>query len=130
MSWDVFIQHLPEGVRRVADIPDEYEPDPLGARTALIEKIKRALPDADFSNPVWGKLDREDFKIEIGMTEAETVRRITVHVQQGSAAAVYAVSQIITAVGGRGLDSWTGELFDPRIGPHSLRRWRAYVDQS
>lgn len=130
MSWDVFVQHLPDGVRRVSEIPDDYEAEPLGARAELIAEIKRVLPDTDFSNPAWGKLDREDFSLEISVGTEETVDLITVHVRRGSAAAVYAVSQIITAVGGRGLDSWTGELFDPAIGSHSLRRWRTYVDQS
>ena len=128
MSWDVFVQKLPAGTRRVIDIPDDYQPEPLGTREAVIEKITRAVPDVDFSDPTWGKLVRDDFSIEINMTDDDIVRGMTLHVR-GSAAAVYAVTKVIDAVGGRGLDSWTGEVFDPATGVHSLRRWQAYVDE-
>jgi hypothetical protein len=128
MSWDVFVQHLPAGTNRVADIPDDYEPEPLGTRAAVIEKIKATLPDADFTDPTWGKLKRPDFTIDINMTDDDIISAITLHVR-GSAAAVYAVNQIIGAVGGRGLDSWTGELFDPATGVQSLHRWQAYIDE-
>jgi hypothetical protein len=128
MSWDVFVQHLPAEARRVKDIPDDYEPAPLGARAEVIEKITRVLPDVDFTDPTWGKLERENFTIEINMTDDDIISGITLHVR-GSAAAVYAVKQVIDAVGGRGLDSWTGELFDPAVGVVSLHRWQAYVDE-
>lgn len=128
MSWDVFVQNLPGDARRVKDIPDDYQPEPLGMRSAIIEKISHVLPDVDFTDPTWGKLVRDDFSIEINMLDDDIITAITLHVQ-GSAAAVYAVTQVIDAVGGRGLDSWTGELFDPTVGVHSLRRWQAYVDE-
>lgn len=129
MSWDVFVQKLPAEARRVADIPDDYQPSPLGDRSSLIEKIVARFPDVSFSDPAWGKLHRSNYAIDIGMGTEESVAGMTLHVR-GSDEAVQAVVELIEAVDGRGVDSWTGELFDPSVGLHSIRRWRAYVDEA
>lgn len=129
MSWDVFVQKLPAEAERVADIPDDYQPAPLGPRAALIDTISARFPDVSFADPAWGRLNRPDYAIDIGMGTDEVVSGITLHVS-GSDEAVQAVTELIEAVGGRGVDSWTGELFDPAVGLHSIRRWRAYLDEA
>jgi hypothetical protein len=48
---------------------------------------------------------------------------------RGSDEAVEAVVSLIDVLGGRGVDSWTGELFDQAIALHSMRRWRAYLEE-
>lgn len=54
---------------------------------------------------------------------------MTLHVR-GSDRAVEAVAQLLDVLGARGLDSWTGEIFDPSVAVHSIRRWRAYLDEN
>lgn len=127
MSWDVFIQHLPAHARRVAEIPDEYQGQALGMRDEVIRKIESRFPDADFSDPSWGRLIRDDYAIEISISDEEIVTGVTLHIR-GSDGAVDAVKQMIDVLGARGLDSWTGEIFDPDAALHSIRRWRAYLE--
>ena len=128
MSWDVFIQDLPPEARSVRDVPDEFEPRPLGSRAEVAGRIRAAFPDADFTDPTWGRLQREGYSIDISMGDDDEVSGITLHVR-GSDDAVGAVVKLIDTVGGRALDSWTGELFDQAIALHSIRRWRAYLEE-
>jgi hypothetical protein len=128
MSWDVFIQDLPPEARSVRDVPDDFEPRPLGTRGQVTDRIRSAFPDADFSDPGWGRLQRDGYSIEISLGDDDLISGITLHVR-GSDEAVGAVVKLIDAAGGRALDSWTGELFDQAIALHSIRRWRAYLEE-
>ncbi len=128
MSWDVFIQHLPLSARRVTDIPDEYEGEVLGTRDEVIAKVLAKFPDADFSDLSWGTLVRDDYSIDICVNGDDVATAITLHVR-GADAAVDAVNILIAAVGARALDSWTGEIYEPAIALHSIRRWRAYLQE-
>jgi hypothetical protein len=128
MSWDVFIQDLPDEARRVVEVPDDFQPRPLGARAQLISRIASQFPDADFTDPSWGKLQRDGYAIDISIGDDDPVTGITLHVR-GSDDAVGAVVALIDAVGGRAVDSWTGELFDQAVALHSIRRWRAYLEE-
>ncbi|MGZ8867571.1 MAG: hypothetical protein ACXW2P_04440 [Thermoanaerobaculia bacterium] len=128
MSWDVFIQDLPPDARSVKDIPDEFHPRSLGRRDDVVSRIRSAFPDADFSDPTWGRLQKEGYWVDISVGDNEDVTGVTLHVR-GADEAVGAVVSLIDAIGGRGVDSWTGELFDQAIALHSIRRWRAYLEE-
>lgn len=128
MSWDVFIQDLPADARRVVEVPDEFQPRPLGPRAQVISRISAQFPDADFADPSWGKLHRNGYSIDISIGDDDPVTGITLHVR-GSDEAVAAVVALIDTVGGRAVDSWTGELFDQAVALHSIRRWRAYLEE-
>ena len=128
MSWDVFIQDLPPDSRSVRDIPDDFQPAPLGPRAEVIGRIRSALPETDFTDPAWGKLQTDGYSIDIALSDGEEVSSITLHVR-GSDEAVAAVVKLIDATGGKGVDSWTGELFDQAVALHSIRRWRAYLEE-
>ena len=129
MSWDVFIQDLPAEARSVSDIPDTFQPRPLGRRSEVISRVSSRFPDADFSDPNWGRLHRSTFSVDISLPdEGETINGVTLHVR-GSDDAVDAVVSLIDAIGGRAVDSWTGELFDQAVAMHSMRRWRAYLEE-
>jgi hypothetical protein len=128
MSWDVFIQDLPPDARSVKDIPDEFHAQSLGRRDDVVGRIRSVFPDADFSDPAWGRLQKEGYSVDISVGDNEDVTGVTLHVR-GSDEAVGAVISLIDAIGGRGVDSWTGELFDQAIALHSIRRWRAYLEE-
>jgi hypothetical protein len=128
MSWDVFIQDLPPDARSVRDIPDEFRPQPLGSRPEVIERITTAFPDTDFSDPAWGRLQSDGYSIDISIGDEEEINGITLHVR-GSDDAVAAVVGLIDAVGGKAVDSWTGEIFDQAVARHSIQRWRAYLEE-
>jgi hypothetical protein len=129
MSWDVFIQDLPPAAQRVADVPDDFVPHALGRRDAVISRLRGAIPAIDFSDPSWGRIETSDYKVEISMGDQEEIAAVTVRAR-GSEAAVPMVERIISLIGGRAIDSWTSEFFDPTTAVRSFREWRQYVEES
>jgi hypothetical protein len=129
VSWDIFVQNLPLGVNRVADIPGDFRSAPLGRRSEIIAKIQEAIPIADFSDPSWGIIDGKDWSIEVSMGDEEICSGFALHAR-GSDAASGAVAAILSHLGLRALDSQTGEFFV--AGPaavESFRHWRKYRSQ-
>jgi hypothetical protein len=51
VSWDIFAMDLPPGVKSLDDSPDGYLPGSIGSRSAVIARIKAAIPTADFDDP-------------------------------------------------------------------------------
>ena len=127
MSWDIFIQHFPDGAQRVADVPDTFSPAPIGKRADVIAKIRSVIPQADFSDPSWGKLAGDDYSLEFGLSDDEVVHSITLHAR-GSDAVLPHINTILKALNLRAIDSWTGEFFDPASAAQSLARWRSYIE--
>jgi hypothetical protein len=128
MSWDVLILHLPEGVRSVSELPDDFESGPLGDRTSLIGAIHAVAPDVDFSDPAWGLLSRDAFSIEFNVGADEQVESIMLHVR-GGAGSVELIAELLARLGERAVDVQTGDLFEPVAAVESLAEWRAYRDQ-
>ena len=125
MSWDVFVQDVPAGARTLADIPDDFIPKVVGRRSNIIEKIKQVVPSADFSNPALGLIEGEDFSVEVNLGSSETVTSFAFHAR-GSDKAAGVISDILTHLNVRALDSGTGEFFDHGRAAAGLRRWREY----
>ena len=128
MSWDIFIQQFPDGARRVADIPDTFTASPIGPRDEVIAKIRSAVPDARFDDPSWGTLEGDDYSIEFGIGDDEILNGVTLHVR-GSDAVLPRIAAVLRTLNLRAIDSWTGEFFDPEVAPHSLARWRSYIEE-
>ena len=129
MSWDIFVQDLPRDARSIADIPADFHPKAIGRRADLISKIRELLPEADFSDPSWGRIDNEDWSIEVNIGESEECRSFALHVRGGDAV-VGVVAGILAHLDLRALDSETGDFF--AAGPEALesfQKWRAYRDQ-
>jgi hypothetical protein len=128
MSWDIFIQRFPDGATRVAEIPDTFTAEPIGRRDEVIAKIRSALPQAEFTDPSWGTLNGDDYSIEFGIGDDDLLYGVTLHVR-GSDAVLPHISSVLHALDLRAIDSWTGEFFDPEVAPHSLARWRIYIEE-
>ena len=43
MSWDIFAQDFPRDAKTVADIPQDFKPAAIGARSEVIGKIKEVV---------------------------------------------------------------------------------------
>lgn len=67
MSWDVFVQDLPQEAKNAAYIPSDFRPAAMGKRSVIIERIREVLPTADFSGPAWGRIDGDDWSIEVNI---------------------------------------------------------------
>jgi hypothetical protein len=129
VSWDIYVQDIPPSVKSASEMPADFEPRPLGRRSDIIARIRKVVPNADFTSPAWGLIDGPDFSIEISMGELEQVDSFAFHVRGGDLAA-FVVADILRQLGLRAFDpsSPTG-IFkldgDPAAG---LRRWRHYRD--
>ncbi len=128
MSWDVFIQHLPASALCMADIPDDFEPLPLGRRAEVVRTIVSVFPTADTTDPTWLTLRTRAYTIEFGTGTEDVVTSVTLHVR-GDESVIPLITTLIDTLGARGIDSFTGEFFDPATAAESIRRWREYVDE-
>ena len=129
MSWDVFVQDLPAAIESVAEIPDDFWPGPIGARADLARRITEIAPDVEFSDPGWGRTERDGFSIEINLGADDPVRSFAMHIPGGDEAAE-AVADILDGLGLRALDPQTpGGLFAGASARASIARWRDYRDQ-
>lgn len=52
MSWDVLIMRVPDGIKKVDDLPDEYDHD-LSALADLLPRLRTIFPFLDLSDPTW-----------------------------------------------------------------------------
>ena len=129
MSWDLFVQDLPQRARAVDEIPGDFEPASLGSRTALIQRIRQMEPATDFSDPAWGRLEGEGYDIEINLGADESVRSFALHIR-GDQRAVYAVHRLLSGLGLRALDpsSSTGIFSSAEAAAEGFLRWKAYRD--
>jgi hypothetical protein len=126
-SWDIFIQDFPPDAHTIAEIPNEFDPAPLGPRAAIMQKILEGAPFADFSDPIWGTIDGEGYAIELDLGAEELVDGFTLHVRGGDLA-VACVVAVIEDLGVQAIDSSMGDFFKPADALASLRQWRACRD--
>jgi hypothetical protein len=112
----------------MADIPDDFEPLPLGHRAEVLSAILSVFPEADASDPTWLTLRTSNYAIEFGTGTEDLVTSLTLHVR-GDETVIAPIAQLIDRLGARAVDSFTGELFDTATAVESIRRWRHYVDE-
>ncbi|MEZ4757451.1 MAG: hypothetical protein R2817_11545 [Flavobacteriales bacterium] len=112
MSWDIYIQDLPD-VPSMKDVPADHRPEPIGQREAIIAKIKEAVPFAQQQDRDWLFIRQPgmDLSLQLHMEGPDMVRYIVAHVHGGEQSAV-CVAAILRALGLRAHDTETGELFD------------------
>lgn len=128
MSWDISIQDLPAGVTSVADIPDDFVPQPLGPRADLIARIAKFSPATDFSDVSWGELVTPEFVIEFNMGRAEIVDGMMLHVRGGGEAAAF-VDKLLEHLDMRAIDYSEGEFFDLDSATQSFGQWQDFRDR-
>lgn len=125
MSWDIHISDLPE-VQSISDIPEDFRPQSLGSRSALIAKIVDIFPFADFSDPSWGIIDGDGWSIEINIGKDMECDGIMLHVR--GKGAVPAVAAIVDQLGLRAIDIQSGKFFQRDAANESFNSWRSYRD--
>jgi hypothetical protein len=128
MSWDILIQDFPATARTVADIPDDFQPQPIGLRADLIAKISDVVPAANFSNPEWGVFDGDGFSIEFNMGNDDVCGCISLMIRGGGGPTPL-VAALLDRLQLRGIDCQTGEFFDIEAARASFGSWQQYRDQ-
>lgn len=129
MSWDIIAQDLPRSATSVEEIPDDFQPQPIGNRSQLIARIRHVVPQANFTEPSWGIIEGHDWSIEVSTGEAEVCESIAFHVRGGDGA-IGAVAAILDELKLRAIDCQSGEFFS--AGPETLESfhaWRRYRDR-
>ena len=117
MSRDIFVQDLPRGIRSVADIPDDFEPKPIGNRADIIATIKLIAPRADFRDPAWGVIAEPNvFHIEVSLGPDDQLNGFAFHVA-GGAEAEHLLGRILDALRLQALDpaSESGLFVNPNV---------------
>ncbi|HEV2693127.1 MAG TPA: hypothetical protein VG347_09560 [Verrucomicrobiae bacterium] len=120
--------NFPATAQKVADIPDDFKPTPLGSRADLISQIRELVPHADFSKPDWGVFDGDGYSIEFQMGSAEICKSMTLLVRGGGSPAAL-VGALLDRLQLRGIDCQTGEFFDIEAARASFGSWQRYRDQ-
>lgn len=130
MSRDIFVQDIPRDARSVDDIPNDFAPKPIGTRIDIIAGITEAVPTVDFSDPTWGRIESDQYSIEVNIGESDPVHSFALHVAGGTAAAEV-VADILDNLGLRAFDmeAPTG-IFDRDTARASMAQWRNYRDQA
>jgi hypothetical protein len=103
MSWDLYVQELPEGMRSMKEIVEDFRPGVIGKRSEIVRTICEAVPGAVFSDPTWGIIDGPGYKIHVGIDEAEECDGFCLHVC-GREEVVAVVDRILGRLGMRALN--------------------------
>lgn len=129
MPWDVLIVRLPDGTRRLEELPNGYWPPSFEPPLELTERL-RAIPNlevvddppSDRDHVPWAVVRTPDFVVEINLSSATRI-----HLQvEGSEASLETIRAITRALGAVAIDTTTGEAIDWSGDPSSgLRRSRA-----
>ena len=128
MSWDIYIMKFPASIKKVADVPDDFQGKPLGKRSEIIAQICAVVLDADFSNPEWGDLDGNGFSIEFNMGSSEITDSILLHVR-GGGNPTPVIAAVLDRLQLRAIDCQAGEFFDIATARASFDSWQRYRDQ-
>lgn len=121
------MQDLPDGIRTIQDISNDFVPQSLGNPKDLIERIRNIFPEIDFTDPSCGKLDGEGFSIEINIGDEELVGSFALHIR-GDDRAPYVVHHLLANLHLRALDpsSVTGIFSLEEGSAEGFARWEAY----
>ena len=130
MSWDIIAQDVPKDAATVQEIPDDFQPQPIGNRAHLIARIQQVVPQVDFTDPSWGIIEGDDWSIEVSTGDTEICKSIAFHVRGGDGA-IGVVASILDALKLRAIDCQSSEFFT--TGPETLERfhaWRRYRNRA
>jgi hypothetical protein len=125
MSYDIFVQDIPDSANTIEDIPDDFTPQEIGSRNEIISSILEIVPEADFSDPTWGNINGESFSIEVNLGEDEILTSFALHAN-GDKTALTIISAILNHLDLRGFDP--DGIFDPKRSSKSFKNWKEYRD--
>ena|SRR5262245_36501921 len=129
MSWDIFVQDLPNGIANTDEIPADFQRRPIGSRDDIIATIRRIVPTADFSDPLWGRIEGSGYSIEVNLGKEHLLKSFAFHIRGGSDA-IHVIAAILRELNLRAIDpsSETG-LFDYPTSIQGLESWRDFRDR-
>ena len=130
MSWDLFIQSLPEGITTVTEIPGDFQPQPLQMRRGdLISVITEIWPTVDKSDPAWLVADSDSWSIEFNLGRVDPVETFALHVR-GNRPPLVEIARLLDDLGVRAIDPQAESgLFKFGTSIENFGGWAAYRDR-
>ena len=129
MSWDIFVQDLPPGIKSTDQIPNGLKPRPLGSRVEIIQRLRDVAPDLIFNGPSLGNIKTSNYEIEISMSDGDPISSFAFHLYGGDEGA-RRVGEILSKMRLHALAPGAeGGIFDPQHPEVGLRKHRDYVDR-
>jgi hypothetical protein len=128
MSWDIFVQDLPERAQTIDDIPADFVPRTFLPRASIVHAFRELAPFTDFSEPKWWHVECPHFSVEVNIGEEDPSLGFAMHVRGGEEAVGF-VHDVLVRLGVRALDpSAAGGIFDRNASLEGFRKWRAFRD--
>jgi hypothetical protein len=104
VSIDIFFQDLPPDVDDARDIPDDFEPGPIGSWEEVVAALVAAAP-IQWDGPQWGRIEGESYSIEISLRPEDPVMGFAFFARGTDLRGVdLIVADVLTALGIRALD--------------------------
>jgi len=129
MSFDIFVQDIPVNAKSVRDIPDDFRPQPLGARSEVLAAIRNAAPEVKFVRPDWGSIEGNGFSIEVNLGPDDPVINFAFHLRGGDGG-LFLVADILAALGVRAFAPGTESgLFEVDRMGEAFLRWKSNHDR-
>lgn len=110
------------------DTPDDFQPQPIGRRSTIIEQIQAVEPSANFTDQSWGTIENDQFSIEFNMGEDEVLGSFALHVR-GNELAIPCIGNILKHLGLRAADGSNGEFFDNDTATEKMQAWMEFRDR-
>ena len=129
MSFDIFVQDIPAAAKNVHDIPADFVPKPIGARSVVVASIRKVAPGVRFSSPEWGTIDGDGYSIEVNLGLDDPVTGFTFHLYGGEVG-LFLVADILDELGVRAFTSGTDSgLFEVDRTSEGFLQWQKYRNQ-
>lgn len=130
MSFDIFVQDIPAAAKSVDEIPDDFVPKPIGARSAVVASISKVAPEVRFSNPEWRTIDSDDYRIDVNLGLNDPITTFAFHLYGGKEG-LFIIADILDELGTRAFAPGTKSgLFDLDRTTEAFLRWREYHNKS
>lgn len=106
MSRDIFVQDIPDGVRNVDEIPDDWMPRPLPFdHAAVVDAVLALAPGADLSDPAWMQVTVPGVDVEVSCGTETPLQSFALHVRASDHVAANAfIGALLTRLGARAFD--------------------------
>ncbi|KAB2350347.1 hypothetical protein [Actinomadura rudentiformis] len=124
MSWDVLVLKAPGEVVGVDELPKDFDPGPIGSLRDVLDRLRRHVPLIDLSDPTWGRMESENWSIEVNIGSDDPVESVMLHVRGGGDDVVPIVVETARILGCRALDVSSGEF----LSDGDTAGWRAFQE--
>jgi hypothetical protein len=106
VSRDIVVQDIPLGISDVAEIPDDWRPQPLPFSYAeVVDAIRELAPAVDATDPEWLHIDLPGVDVEVHVTDRSRLDSFALHVRAADRGAADAfIGRLLQRLGARAFD--------------------------